>query len=195
MEKKTISGSIASFCLKKGVIETEDYEIYEYGIWLMLAMLANIATILFIGLVMGMIGSSLVFLIVYIPLRRYAGGYHAGSAIRCYADSVLCVILLFTAMRHFYFPMLWGVVIAVLLGISIVCLCPVEDYNKPLDQTQKKVYKKRAVVIYLLECLLYVVALKYRFYQVSDVIVGSSLLLCILLWSGVVKNRLIRRSA
>jgi len=59
------------------IINSEDSELYTYGLQQGALMFLNILTIVFVGRMLGMLWQSVVFMVTYIPLRTYAGGYHA----------------------------------------------------------------------------------------------------------------------
>ena len=81
-----------------GIISKSNRTLYEYGLRQMFATILNILTMLLIGFIMGLAVPAMVYTIAYIPLRVYAGGYHASTPQRCWAFSaimlwiVLCIV-------------------------------------------------------------------------------------------------------
>ena len=90
--KIDLSGKIAESLTNSGVITTEDRELYEYGLHHGLLMIINLLTTVVIGLLFKMVWQSFVFMIAYIPLRTYAGGYHAKTQFRCYLLSIVIML-------------------------------------------------------------------------------------------------------
>ena len=72
-----------------GVISSDDRTLYIYGFHQMGVTLLNFSTDIIIGVLTGMLLESLLFLAVYISLRKFAGGYHAKTELRCYGLSTL----------------------------------------------------------------------------------------------------------
>ena len=128
----------------QGIVPYEDREIYAYGLYQGIVMAINILTYILISLYFKMVWESMIFLISYIPLRTYAGGYHARTQIRCYFLSILMIFLVLLAIKTVPWtsPMMIGVTI--LSGSTIFILAPVEDSNKPLSDSQEKVFRKAA---------------------------------------------------
>ena len=62
-----------------GIISKSNRTLYEYGLRQMFATILNILTMLLIGFIMGLAVPAMVYTIAYIPLRVYAGGYHAST--------------------------------------------------------------------------------------------------------------------
>lgn len=82
-----------------GIISKSNRTLYEYGLRQMFATILNILTMLLIGFIMGLAVPAMVYTIAYIPLRVYAGGYHASTPQRCWAFSAimlwiaLCIVV------------------------------------------------------------------------------------------------------
>ena len=77
-------------------------------------------------------------------------------------------------------------------GTSLVVfiLSPVEDKNKPLDMIEQSVYKKRAIVISLVELLLSILLKTLGLDSLFVAIVYSYTVLSIMLIAGKIKNHL-----
>lgn len=73
--------------------EVERRDIYKYGINILLSDLSNLLVIIIPSLIMNRLLEGVVFLITFISIRRYCGGYHCSSCIRCNI-SFLCIFLL-----------------------------------------------------------------------------------------------------
>jgi len=86
-------------------------------------------------------------MMAYIPLRTYAGGYHAKTQLRCYVFSILMLSAVFVGMKliHWTDP---GYFIIILCAVIIIILvAPSESENKPFSEKEKAVYKKRTHII------------------------------------------------
>ncbi len=84
-----LSQKIGDDLVRSNVIEAEDAEIYIYGINQILVSVLNVLSALIIGLILGTFFEVVVFMAAYIPLRIFAGGYHAKTPLRCYIFSVI----------------------------------------------------------------------------------------------------------
>ena len=126
---------------------SDENELYIFGVNQFLNMLLNILTALFIGILFGETLQIVLFMLAYIPLRSYAGGWHSRTPLRCYIFSVIMLIAVSVSMKNLsgaewiYYFILAAAVLVVLI------LAPVEDRNKPLDEIEHKVYKRRTVII------------------------------------------------
>lgn len=145
--------------IEQGIVPYEDREIYAYGLYQGIVMAINILTYILISLYFKMVWESMIFLISYIPLRTYAGGYHARTQIRCYFLSILMIILVLLSIKTVPWtsPMMIGVTI--LSGSIIIILAPVEDSNKPLSDSQEKVFRKVTRRILAIELIIMITLL------------------------------------
>jgi accessory gene regulator B len=141
-----VSERITDSLVEAGAVATDDRALYEYGIRLGILMVINIATGLVIGLLLGMFLQSMIFLIVYKYVRSYAGGYHANNQLTCYLLSIPVMFAVLYGIR--YIPWNDNVLFIVLITAAMVLffIDAGEDKNKPLDDLEKVVYKKRARV-------------------------------------------------
>ena len=80
---KLISSKVARI-LCKDEKHTDNYELYEYAIYIILFSAFHMATVIVLGLVFNLLTESLVFYLSFIVIRKFAGGYHAKTPTRCY---------------------------------------------------------------------------------------------------------------
>lgn len=180
------SKRIVEHCCKEK--NSNEIELYIFGINQGLNMLLNIITALFMGMLFGEVFRAFLFMFSYIPLRSYAGGYHAKAPLRCYLLSLIMLIIVLSGMK--YLPVSDLVYYAVLAGAVLIVflLSPVEDKNKPLDETEHKVYKKRAVLVAASEVVIGIVFKLIGLDNLFAAVVYSFAALSIMLVAGKIKN-------
>ena len=122
MEK--FSSKLIEFFVSNDLIKNEDKEIYKYAVNIILSSLIHIATVMIIGLCFNLFIESLVFYFSFIAIRKFAGGYHAKTPVRCYAFSVISSII-----------------------VLILLISPLDTENNPLNSREKKSYKMLAALI------------------------------------------------
>lgn len=183
---------IGNNLVQSNVIEAEDIEIYIYGINQIFVSILNIASALIIGLIFGMFWEIAVFMAVYIPLRSYAGGYHARTPLRCYIFSVIMLIIVSAGMKYLYVAEWVYYAFLAFAIIVIFVLSPVEDKNKPLDEIEYKVYKKRAILVTIAEMLLSILLKMIGLDNIFIAVVYSFIVLSVMLIAGMIKNSLLK---
>ena len=97
--KSRVDERVVESLISLGVVPSEDKDIYVYGIGQGTVLLVNLISVIIIGLLLGMVWQSLVFILAYIPIRSYAGGYHASTQLRCYILSNAVVVAVLLAIK------------------------------------------------------------------------------------------------
>lgn len=132
--------------INNNIIKKEDAEIYSYGFKEMIFITLNVLTTIFIGLIFNKMFEVILFMVTYIPIRVYAGGYHARTKLRCYIFSVLMLISVCYILKLYLLKSYLSIgILAIISSGIILYLAPIEDKNKTLDEIEIKVYKKRTI--------------------------------------------------
>lgn len=167
---------------------SEDKELYRYGIQQGLNLALNILTTMIIGCLCGMFCSSVLFLLSYMPLRSFCGGYHAKTHFRCYIYSVVMITCILLVVKYLTFSALVYEIL-ILIGVTVILLLsPVEDQNKTLDSDEKRVFRKKACNIALLEVLIYHICLIANWVNGYTILAMSIFSLSIFMIIGRIKN-------
>lgn len=190
--KTNVSGNITDSLVNAGVVPSEDKELYEYGVRQGIIMIINLVTVILIGMVFGMIAQCIAFMIAYIPVRTYAGGYHAGTQLTCYVLSIPFMALALIGIKMI--PWNGYICVAVLLfaGMVLFKLAPVEDLNKPLRQIEIVVYRKKSLIIAAVVGCAAVLFWLADMEQISASIIMALFMIAVMLILGVFKNNKIK---
>lgn len=186
-----LSYRIAKKLVVYGAITEESCETYAYGIYLMLSALLHIMTTVVIGAAFRMLPECILFYAGFAVLRRFAGGYHAGSPVKCYLLSCLVIIAVLLVVK--YINPEWMIpvdtLIVFLCGIVILWLAPVEDANKPLDHEEIRHYKRTGRLIWLAETVTAVTLMAVGPQRLAFALCLAQAVLAGMLVSGKIKNR------
>lgn len=131
--------------------DTDNYELYEYALYIILSSLFHIATIIALGLFFNLLVESLMFYFSFIVIRKFAGGYHAKTSVRCYVFSVISTVFILVVMKIILVVdsllIMYGLLLLDLICVILICmLSPIDTDNNPLNNREKKVYKTISVV-------------------------------------------------
>lgn len=184
-----LSSKIGNNLIHSNVIKKEDAEIYIYGINQILVSVLNVSSALIIGLFFNVFLEITVFMMAYIPLRSFAGGYHAKTPLRCYIFSVIMLIVVSMGMEYLPMTTDWvNYTVFIVSLVIVLMLSPVEDKNKPLDEIEHKTYKNRTVIITASE---FVFSLVFKLIGLENLFVAviySFAVLSFMLFAGKIKN-------
>lgn len=184
-----LAGKIGNNLVHSGVIKEEDAEIYIYGINQILTSVLNVSSALIIGLIFGVFPEIAVFMAAYIPLRSFAGGYHAKTPLSCYVFSVIMLIVVSIGLKYLHLADWVYYAVFVAATLVVLVLSPVEDRNKPLAEIEQKVYKRRTILIAAVELTL---AMLLKLLMLDDLFIATAysfVVLSLMLIAGKAKNR------
>lgn len=151
-----LSKRIASFFVCNEVIKSEDEEVYEYGLQLLLSTVFNGVIALTLAIISGTVLQCVCYLAVFVLLRKSAGGYHAKTHFGCCC--ILAVVLsLFIMFIKFVPNEAYGIVATIAVAFSVVIIlmfAPLEHENKPIIDRDKNRLRKISVIYAVLFTLL-----------------------------------------
>ena len=191
---RKLAGQIVDWQIQRQYLRAEERELYEYGYEAMLNQAINILISIAIAVWLRMPIAVVVFLVCYIPLRSYCGGYHARTHMGCSVISAMMLLGICLLLR--VIPEAADLPLAAMVfticGVLVFRYAPVEDSNKPLDAEETVHYRKMSRMVWLLEACAALPA--YLFYrQAGLVIVLSHGVFSAMLCMGVVRNKLIKK--
>ncbi|MSU01477.1 accessory gene regulator ArgB-like protein [Tissierella pigra] len=188
MENNMIE-KITNYFVVNELIKDEDKEIYAYGLHQGLLILINIITTILIGFIFKAVWESILFIIVYTPLRAYGGGYHAKTEVKCYLFSIALILVVLLGIKIIPDTDLIILALTEVGGIIIWFLAPVEDSNKPLDKEERIIYKKRTGIILTTEIIITISLLVLNFKEIALVMAISIFVVSLMLVLGKKVNK------
>lgn len=133
-----LSKAISSAAISYGIVAEEDRELYEYSFLIMLEQVSIGLSIVLIALIFGVFFETVLYLVLFIPLRIYAGGYHAKTFSGCYIISVGMYLVYVILIKNIDISNKF-MLISVLISYAIILLlAPVANPNKAMDIKEKK---------------------------------------------------------
>lgn len=177
----------------ENVISSDKRDLYRYGFQYGMILTLNFITSILIGVVFGKVLESIILLATYIPLRSYAGGHHSSSSEKCYIVSSL-IMIIWMCLLKFQILSASCCVIMLISGL-IVCiiLAPVEDKNKPLDNDEIQIYRKKSYIVLVIEICLWILLsfIQHRVLKLIPLMVFTEAITLII---GKIKNIKMSRS-
>lgn len=164
---------ISEYCIGKlleyNEITDAEIDLYAYGIESGITIVINWCITLFLGIIFNQLIPTLIFSTIYIPLRSFAGGYHAKTEGRCFLYSftliVICEIVLKSSLsRNFH---VWMVLFFVSV-IIIYMWAPIEAESKPIFSEDSNKFRKiifKIVIFSILLLLIFIIKKKYIWSQ------------------------------
>ncbi len=150
-----VSVQLSKFLLYKINGDKQEEGIYTYGFELMISTIGFFVSIIIISTLLSHFVSSLVFLVTFVPLRLFTGGYHATTYSRCFILSNLTYLLVLSLKN-----LLWKYVIIyywycllLITCIFIVIKAPIINVAQPITIYKKNRCKKITKLVLCFETL------------------------------------------
>lgn len=147
-----LSKRIASFFVHSRVIESENEQVYEYGLELLISTLLNGVIALVLALFSRTLWQCICFLVVFIFLRKSAGGFHVKTHLGCCSilAAVLGIFIVFIKFVHIEEYPIVSLAAVVFSIIMILRFAPLEHENKPITEKGKTRLRKNSIVLALI---------------------------------------------
>lgn len=175
-------------------ISDEDIELYTYAVQVCITTLFPLIMILCISAILGHIPEGIILILPFLTIRKYSGGYHAKTALRCGICSItLCVSFLLAAIY-----LSNGFAVQLLLVLACICLMllsPVDSVNRNLSDAERRRFCHKARKITLSYVVIYLIltALHFHTYAVCialGIVLAASLQLPCFFQQKRFKNKL-----
>lgn len=149
----TILNGIAQLLEKEDIIQKEDVDVCRYGLEVFTSSFLEIISILIFSAVIGNFFETLIFFIAFIPLRIYAGGYHADTKLKCYLVSLVVYGLFTVILKILPESLYMAVILPEVLFTLIVVLTasPVIHHHKNVNIIEIHNFRKISMIICITE--------------------------------------------
>lgn len=149
---KQVAIHVTNRLVERSVINEDYKEIYRYGLESLFSAAVEIISIFILAIFFGNFFETLLFFFTFVPLRLYAGGYHAGTHFKCYILSIMMymifsLIICFTPVHlisHF------SIMFSILSLIIVFLFSPIVHNNRHADKEHIKKCRKISLFIIIL---------------------------------------------
>ncbi len=183
------SCKVTNYLLCKKVIKDDDREIYQYGFEQFFRTLLNVVTMLLLGIGFGEIYQCIILTVSFIALRSYSGGYHANTSLRCYILTVSSISAVLSIMKFIAINRFICLGLLVLSSVIILLFSPIGTKNKPLDEIEKIIYRKKTIIVWSVETCVALVFIVLNSTEIHIAITLALVIISIALIFGNIKCR------
>lgn len=179
-----ISQSIVDFISRNMIVDDEEMlDVYKYGIEITLSSVLNFVLIIISSLILRDITAGAVFMVLFIFLRSYTGGYHAETYLRCNIAFVCTFFITYFIAKLFEYidSDISIFAITAISYIPIWIFSPVKNRHKVLNEKKQKRSRIISTVIFFLSLIMIVLLclhnIKYGYLLAATDIAVSVLIL------------------
>lgn len=169
------------FFIKAGFVPEDDKEVFEYGISQGLFLIFNMLIFFVILCYFRIIVLGVIFLILFWPLRIFAGGYHAKTRMRCVLMSTFIEVMVCNIICRVSIKGNILICFAIISAYIIYKLAPVNTEKRYLDIREHEKFQSKVCRQLLIESVLLFVAELMKWQILCKVIVIALFLVAMLL--------------
>lgn len=186
--KNKISNYITNILSQNNIIPSEQVSIYTFCFEYFLDQIEYIFIILLLGLLFNNFLTSVVILFISIPIRTFAGGFHANTRVKCSFFTYLIDITLIVGTTYLPHINKSIYMLCFLLScILIICISPVIPPEKNIDLSTYKKLKTKTNISLIIITILYLLLFFTEYANIYRVATITILLMSILILIGKLK--------
>lgn len=133
-----------NYLLDRLLIKESESEIYQYGIEILLSSIYTLISFFMLAILFFKLIDGIFFILFFIPIRLFSGGYHAESYLKCYLVTMLVFITTLLMSSILAIPLLIIQILSCISSIYIFIHSPFENKNHPLSKRRLKKNQHRA---------------------------------------------------
>jgi len=159
-----LAEKITDFFIKNNIIGVDDRPIYKYGSEIILSTMLGVILILIIGVLTKNITESVMFLLCFVSIRVFSGGYHANTYLKCNLIfiGVFILILILKNIVPNNIKIYIAVSLLAISGFVVALFSPVENKNKPLGNDEKIKNQKKSIFLSIIWTVIAIILLIFN---------------------------------
>lgn len=186
-----LAKGIAHFFVVQNITEESKEIIYTYGMELLIFDVLNTLIVLLIALISHTLPTVIVFVAVFMGLRKFVGGYHANSHLSCILTLVVVMLIFSYGICNVSGKLTWLLSVGFsALALSIIfCIAPVPHPNKPMSEEKGMKLRRRSRILAVFLFAFAVILMAFRNNELSLYVSSGILLSAIAALLGRFLNR------
>lgn len=184
---KSLARILAEYVFNKGMITKEECQEYEYGFVIAMEKGLSLIISLCIAVLMNAIVEAILFFIIFIPLRKYAGGLHLSKYSYCLILSCLTFSAVMYISKFLQIDSSIALLLIICMDLLIIVMYPVENINRDVDEKENIFFKKRLERNLLINLVIAMVCILFNKRHYLLVIVGTLVMITSTMYIGKIK--------
>jgi accessory gene regulator B len=144
----TLSRRLVQRMLDKEIIKFDDWEIYMFGIQLIVSAVFKLIGFMTFAWVLGWTVEALIFLTIFGMIRVNTGGYHAKSYLMCFivTGTMMTAAILLSKIYLVHSTVALPVILTVAVALILI-YAPVDSANRRLNTKEREVNRIRSLLM------------------------------------------------
>ena len=186
-----LAKNIAHFFVLQNITEESKEAIYAYGMELLISDVLNTLIVLLISLISHTLPAAVIFIAVFMGLRRFVGGYHANSHLSCMFTLVVVMLVFSYGICNVseQIAQIFSIGFIIISLPIIFCIAPVPHPNKPMSEEKGIRLRKQSIILAAALSTTVIALLLFQYHELSLYVSSGILLSAIMALLGRFLNR------
>lgn len=185
-------GRLADFLSKRIKISGVEEDVVKYVFFNLLSQAYYFTVCVLCGCILKNMTAALVFYFSFNLLRRYSGGVHASTELRCIILSTTMICVSMLVVKFVPFEILTTrIVLCTISLLTVLVFAPVSAPRKPLSEKRKKINKCKAAAVSVAEIAIALICGNISICAAVTVAMTAE---TVLLISGYIKNKCLNKN-
>lgn len=154
---------ILEWLTTKGDISEDEYELYQYAIICLFSLCAPLFFSILIGHILRKEIESILMIIPFICIRKFAGGYHSKKFRNCIIASIIIIVSFINIGIIINYKMV--IVFGIISSLGLLIFSPIDSNNRRLNDIEKKTCK-RIVLIFI--GVIWIIVIKLTVWKMDE---------------------------
>ena len=186
MERLAIK--FTDYLIHKGVILQENRNIYQFGFQVGFEVVLNTVISILIAIICKMEVECIVFFLVFIPLRSYAGGLQLDSYFKCMVCSCLSLLFILLIVKYININSVLMICTVAFSIIIIKIIKPVEHINRPVSRKKYREFVKKLNITLMVLAVTSTIFFVLEMNRILFTIAVTMFFMAIILFLGKIKR-------
>ena len=124
-------------------LDNTQREVIAFGIQSALEIGLNLVVSILVLYKLHMLKEGLFFFLIFIPLRKYSGGYHADTYIKCFIFSIVTLIIVMKGSLLLRLSNMSSMIVVVLLSCAMWKIGPASVAERPVSEREYRKFRNK----------------------------------------------------
>lgn len=184
-----ISTAFTQKLISHGAIQIDEFDLYVYALFILITHIIFCTLTLILGLMLNIFLESVIFHFSFSLIRKYAGGYHAKTELKCELSSIFLIVSCLSIIKFLslYDYKLALPIFTALAVVFIFVLSPLDTQEKPLSKKEFQYFRKISRLILLAYSTVIIITFAFSCQSIYIPICISLVIESLLLIAGKLK--------
>ena len=184
-----IAAGVVEKLTDRTTISDTEKELYLYGFFIVISQILYFVITIIMGVLMDIVLLSAVFYISFQFIRRYAGGIHASSELKCEIISITSIFICLLCVKSnvMFDIQIPTLILTVVASIVIFVLCPLDTPEKPLTEKELRYFRKISIIVLTIMLFIIIISIVVKL-TIAYPICFSIILESVFLVAGKIKR-------